>query len=295
MKITLLGTGTPAPSLTRQSSSYLIEVGADVIVMDHGPGAQHRLLEAGRHPTEVTHAFLSHMHYDHIMDYPRLLLQRWDMGAGKIPELKVYGPQPLARITKQLIGPDGVFGLDIESRVSHRASQDVYVSRGGNLPRLKPRPEVREVVPGDVIEGDAWRVTVGEASHFQPILDCFGYRLESDRGTLVYSGDSGGVPESMIDLAKDCDVLIHMCHFATGMEPSEAYRQASGSHMDIAEVARRANAKSVVLSHCIPMLDGPGVMERLVSEMRTVYDGHIVIGRDLMEVPLNIGYPHRVD
>lgn len=295
MKITLLGTGTPAPSLTRQSSSYLIEVGNDVIVMDHGPGAQHRLLEAGCHPTDVTHAFFSHMHYDHIMDYPRLLLQRWDMGAGKLPELKVFGPQPLARITEQLFGDDGVFGLDIESRVSHQASKDVYVSRGGTLPRLKPRPEVLEVVPGDTIEGDAWRVTVGEASHFQPIMDCFGYRLESDDGILVYSGDSGGVPESMIDLARDCDLLIHMCHFATGMEPSEEYRRASGSHMDIAEVAKRANAKTVVLSHCIPMLDGPGVMESLVSEMRAVYDGNIVIGRDLMEVPLKISYPHKID
>ena len=35
--ITLLGTGTPAPSLTRQSSGYLIEVGSDLIVWDHGP------------------------------------------------------------------------------------------------------------------------------------------------------------------------------------------------------------------------------------------------------------------
>lgn len=295
MKITLLGTGTPAPSLTRQSSGYMIEVGNDVIVMDHGPGAQHRLLEAGRRPTDVTHAFLSHMHYDHIMDYPRLLLQRWDMGAGKIPELKAFGPRPLARITQQFIGEDGVFGLDIESRVSHQASQDVFVSRGGELPRLKPRPEIREVVPGDMIEGDAWRVKVGEASHFQPILKSLAYRLESDGGTLVYSGDSGGAPERMIALAKDCDILIHMCHFPTGMEPSDGYRQAAGSHMDIAEVAKRANAKTVVLSHFIPMLDWPGVMERIINEMRSVYDGNIVIGRDLMEIPLKIRYPHHVD
>jgi ribonuclease BN (tRNA processing enzyme) len=34
MKITLLGTGTPAPSLKRQSSGYLIQVGNDLIVMD---------------------------------------------------------------------------------------------------------------------------------------------------------------------------------------------------------------------------------------------------------------------
>ena len=35
MKITLLGTGTPAPSLIRQSSGYLIDVAGDVLVWDH--------------------------------------------------------------------------------------------------------------------------------------------------------------------------------------------------------------------------------------------------------------------
>jgi len=37
LTITLLGTGTPAPSLSRQSSGYVIEVGDDLIVWDHGP------------------------------------------------------------------------------------------------------------------------------------------------------------------------------------------------------------------------------------------------------------------
>lgn len=295
MKITLLGTGTPAPSLTRQSSGYLFDVGDDVIVMDHGPGTQHRLLEAGRHPTEVTHAFLSHMHYDHILDFPRLVLQRWDMGAGRLPELEVYGPKPLARITELLVGAEGAFGLDLESRVTHRASLDVFVSRGGVLPRSKPRPHVTEVSAGDVVRGDGWRVVVGAASHFEPILECVGYRVETAEGTVTYSGDSGGVPQSMIELARDSDVLIHMCHFATGMEPSAAYRKASGSHMDVAEVAQRANVRTVVLSHMIPMLDGPGVMERLVVEMHAVYEGNIVIGRDLMEIPLAIDHPHRID
>lgn len=295
MRITLLGTGTPAPSLTRQSSGYLIEAGGDVIVMDHGPGTEHRLLEAGHHPTDVTHLFISHMHYDHMMDYPRLLLQRWDMGAGKIPELKVYGPQPLKRITDRIIGEDSVFGLDIESRVSHQASKDVYVSRGGVLPRAKPAPELHEVEPGDVIEGGAWRVTVGEANHFQPILDCLGFRIETDEGILVYSGDSGGVPDSMVDLAKDADMLIHMCHFASGMEPTQAYREASGNHMDIATLAQRANVRTVVLTHMIHLLDRPGVMERLVTEMKTVYDGNVIIGRDLMKLSLAVEYPHRVD
>jgi ribonuclease BN (tRNA processing enzyme) len=86
LTITLLGTGTPAPSLTRQSSGYLIEVGDDLIVWDHGPGAHQRLIESGHRSIDTTHAFFTHLHYDHCMEYGRLVLQRWDQGADRIPE-----------------------------------------------------------------------------------------------------------------------------------------------------------------------------------------------------------------
>ncbi len=295
MKLTLLGTGTPAPSLIRQSSGYLLEIGNDVLVLDHGPGAMHRLLEAGCKPTDVTHLFLTHLHYDHIADYPRLMLQRWDQGAGAIPELQVFGPHPVARVTDQLFGDDGVYGLDLESRVSHPASQQIYAARGGVPPRARPSPSVREVSAGDTVEGSEWRVTVGAARHFQPYLECLGYRIESDVGTIVYSGDSGGVLQSMIDLAENCDVLIHMCHFASGTEPDEEFRLSCGGHMDVAEVARKANAKTLVLTHIPPPLDEPSCMERLVSEIAGVYEGNIVVGRDLMNVSLKTGHPIKID
>src|SRR5499426_1793978 len=158
MKITLLGTGTPSPSLERQSSGYLFEVGRDLIVMDHGPGAHHRLLESGHRAVDVSHVFFSHLHYDHCMDYPRLVLQRWDMGADRIPDLAVYGPRPIARMTEQLFGEDGVWDPDIRARLDHQSSLDVFVARGGRLPRKRPRPQVREVAAGDVVEGPNWRV-----------------------------------------------------------------------------------------------------------------------------------------
>jgi ribonuclease BN (tRNA processing enzyme) len=83
LSLTILGSGTPSPSLKRQSSGYLIEAGRDVVVWDHGPGAHHRLLECGRRSIDVTHAFFTHLHYDHCMDYGRLVLQRWDQGADR--------------------------------------------------------------------------------------------------------------------------------------------------------------------------------------------------------------------
>ena len=110
MKITLLGTGTPTPSLKRMSSGYMVEVGDDVMLFDHGPGAHHRMLEAGKRATDVTHVFFSHLHYDHCLDYGRLVLTHWDQGVGKLPELQVYGPPFTQRMTELLFSADGIWG-----------------------------------------------------------------------------------------------------------------------------------------------------------------------------------------
>ncbi len=287
MKLTILGTGTPAPSLKRACSGYMIEVGGDLIVMDHGPDAHRRLLESGKRATDVTHAFFTHLHYDHCLDYARLVLQRWDMGAGKLPELKVYGPPPLTKMSDQLFGADGVWAPDLDARTGHRLSLDIYELRGGALPRQKPAPEVFEIHPGDTVEGANWKVTVAEASHVQPFLQCHAYRLDSADGSVCYTGDSGSECETVIDLAKDCDVLIHMTHFEAGTEPSPEYRAGCGAHLDVARVAQRAGAKTLVISHVLERIDQPGVRERLIDEVAAEYDGGVIWAEDLMEIPIN--------
>jgi ribonuclease Z len=191
LTITLLGTGTPAPSPDRQSSGYIIEAGADLIVWDHGPSAHHRLLESGHRTIDVTHAFFTHLHYDHCMDYGRLVLQRWDQGADRIPDLQVYGPPPIARVTEQLFGADGIYGPDIHARVEHRSSLDVFEARGGKAPRKRPAPRVTEIHAGSVVEGNGWKVTVGHAQHVQPYLECLAFRLDTREGSICYTGDSG--------------------------------------------------------------------------------------------------------
>lgn len=285
MKVTLLGTGTPTPSLDAASSGYLIEIGKDVIVVDHGPGAHHRLLQTGKRATDVTHVFLSHLHYDHCLDYPRLVLQRWDIGADRIPDLKVYGPSPIQQMTDLMVGEQGAFAPDITARIKHQGSIDVFEARGGHAPRKWPKPQVREVKPQDTIAGDGWSVKVAEGSHMQPYLNCYGYRFDCPEGSLCYSGDSGGICENIVDLAKGADVLIHMCHYFSGTEPSEIYRAVCGNHIDTAHVAQKAGVKTLVLTHKLEQIERPGVRERIISEMSKIYDGVIIWGQDLMVVP----------
>jgi len=89
LKLTLLGTGTPTPLLHRAGSGYLVTLDREMLLVDCGPGCGRRLLEAGVSPTQITSLLLTHLHYDHCVDYGYLVLSRWDQGCGKIPELQV--------------------------------------------------------------------------------------------------------------------------------------------------------------------------------------------------------------
>ncbi|HKS05857.1 MAG TPA: MBL fold metallo-hydrolase [Gemmatimonadaceae bacterium] len=282
-KIVLLGTGTPAPSLERAGSGYLFEVGGDTIVMDHGPDAHHRLLQSGRRAVDVSRVFFTHLHYDHCVDYARLVLQRWDQGADKIADLEVYGPPPIKRMTDQLFSRDGVFGADIRARIEHQSSIDVFRARGGATPRKWPVPRVREVQPGDVVEGNGWKVRVGRATHVQPFLECLAYRLDASDGSVCYTGDSGQSDE-IVELARGCDVLIHMNHYFSGTAPTPAYRAACGNHKDNAVVAQRAGVKTLVLTHLLAQIDHPRIREQIVHEIQETFSGKVVWGEDLMEL-----------
>lgn len=285
MRIRLLGTGTPTPSLARMCSGYVVEIGDDVLVFDHGFGAHHRLLELGIPSTRVTHFFCSHLHYDHMGDYPRLLLTRWDQGAGRIPELKVYGPPPIREVTRALFDKGGAFWPDLVARTEHMCSISLYRARGGTGERKKPVPEVTEMKPNETIQGNGWTVKAVGVAHFGPQLICYGFRLDSPEGSFVYSGDSGPCA-SMERLAQGCDVLVHMCHYISGTELCPEFAESCMGHRELAALGRKADVKTLVVSHVTEQIDQPGVRERVLREMASIYDGNLIFGEDRMEIPV---------
>jgi ribonuclease Z len=294
MRIRLLGTGTPTPSLKRMSSGYLVETARRKVLFDFGPGTYHRMLEAGVRAVDITDVFFSHLHYDHCLDYVRLLMTRWDQGAGRIPELNVYGPAYTARMTAAIIGEGGLFAPDLAARTELRMSQDVYVARGGTLPRRRPQPVVLEISSGDVIECDDFRVHARSVLHAQPYLECFGYRMEAGGASFAYSGDAGPC-KAMELLARDCDVLVHMCHFISGTALSPDMNKLNMGHLELARLGHAAGVRNLVVSHVTEQMDVPGVRERLIREMSAVYAGNLFFGEDLMEIPVGSPAPARLE
>ena len=284
-RLQLLCTGTPTPLAHRGGSSYLVRTGGETLVFDCGPASVRRMLEAGVELPSIDHLFLTHLHYDHCVDYAYLVLTRWDQGVGRIPELRVYGPPPTAHMSRRLLAPDGAFGPDLEARTVHPGSHFVYEARGGVMPRRRPDPQVREVGHGDRVETAGWQVEVAEVVHVQPQLTCLAYRLTTPGGTIVFGGDTAPV-ESLTELSRGADVLLHMCHFITGAEDDERLTGSCSGHLDAAATARDAGVGTLVLVHLTEQLETPGVRERVLHEVGEVFGGQVILGQDLLEVPL---------
>ncbi len=73
MKITLPGTGSPVPVSNRASTGYLVEIGDEILVFDHGAGAHRNFLRTGYNATDLDTIIFTHLHTDHCHDYARLV------------------------------------------------------------------------------------------------------------------------------------------------------------------------------------------------------------------------------
>jgi ribonuclease BN (tRNA processing enzyme) len=98
LKVTLLGTGNPRPSMERFGPSILVEAGQEKLLFDCGRGALQRLYQVK--VEQIDGLFLTHLHSDHIVGIPDLWLTSWIMGR-KIP-LRVWGPVGTRRMMSRL-------------------------------------------------------------------------------------------------------------------------------------------------------------------------------------------------
>jgi len=288
LKVTLLGTGSPLPSLKRASSGYLVETGSDVILIDHGPGAFQRLMQAGKKATDVTHVFLSHLHFDHCADLIRLFHHRWDASGDDTPPMRIHGPDGTQEFIDRVFGPQGAFSRDLVSRTQHSLSVGAYRERGGTPPRPWPDTRVTELSGAGKLEFGGWRILRCEVPHYQPFLDSFAYRVEAGGKSFVYTSDvnlalPGGAPPALLELARGADLLVHYLN-AFAFEARHPGGLAGPRFA--AQLARDAGVGMLVTTHHGPWIDSGGLPEKILAEISETYTGRTVWSEDLMSFDL---------
>jgi ribonuclease BN (tRNA processing enzyme) len=96
MRILLLGTGTPTEDPEHSGPSTAIVVNGTPYLVDFGTGIVRQSAAArkkgvqGLEPVNLRIGLLTHLHSDHILGFPDLILTPWIVGR-KEP-LEVYGP-----------------------------------------------------------------------------------------------------------------------------------------------------------------------------------------------------------
>ena len=254
------------------------------LMPDCGPATTHKLVQTGLWPTDIDYIFFTHHHFDHDIDYPCFLLTRFDQSIGKENQLQVFGPTLTEMITEGVIGENGVFSHDWKARIYHPLSQKVYMNRGGVMPRRAPKVSARDVGVGTVHTAKNWEVTSANAEHVQPYLDSLAYRIETKSGkSVVFTGDTQPC-QSIVDLAKDADVMLCMCWDDQELMDADGEAPGQCGTTGAARMAEEAGVKKLILVHMGAHISQHGPLEKGLGDIREVYGGQVIYAEELMAI-----------
>jgi len=283
VRLLLLGT-KGGPSILQTKSlpqSTVLMVGDQAYLLDAGYGASLRLVDAGIALRQIKGIFITHLHSDHVLDYPSVLMNSWASGL-KSP-VKVYGPTGTRQMTEYAWK---TFDVDIGLRIVDEGKPD-------------PRTlfSVQEIDEGPVFDDGVLKVTALRVPH--PPFDsgqAMAYKFEVAGKTIVLSGDTNYHPP-LADFARNADVLINeVVHveavqrladrIGNGSKLAEAIISHHVTAEDVGRMAEAAQVKKLVLSHFVPADDPSltaGMWRQAVGQ---TYSGEVVVGHDGMEIPL---------
>jgi ribonuclease BN (tRNA processing enzyme) len=289
-QIVLLGTGTPAPDPDRSGPSTAIVVNGTPYLVDFGAGVVRQAAGArkkgvrGLEPVNLRIAFLTHLHSDHTLGFPDLILTPWVVGR-KEP-LEVYGPPGTSAMAEHILK---AYEADIDIRT------EVKIGTGNMEPAHTAgyKVNVHEILPGVVYKDQNVTVTAF-AVHHGKWAHAYGYRFETPDRTIVISGDTSA-DAAIVDNCYGCDVLIHEVYTQASFDKVspkwKQYRLAyHTSSKELAEIATKAKPGLLILYHrANPGCDQTrteecreaGSEEQLLKEIRQAYKGKVVAGHDL--------------
>ena len=191
MVVTLLGTGTPRPEAERGSSAILIEAGTQKLLFDAGRNVAQRIYALGLDYNTINKIFITHLHYDHIIGLPDLMLSGW-VFQRSVP-IRLWGPTGSKDHLEHL---QKAYRADIDLRKHHT-----------NLPPEGIRVEVHEITEGIVYAEKDLIVKAIKVDH-GVVKPAFGYRVDYKGRSMVFSGDTR-YSEKIAEHAQDVDLLIH--------------------------------------------------------------------------------------
>lgn len=278
-KIILLGTGTPNPDPEHSGCSIAIVVADFSYLVDCGPGL---VRQAARFSPRyggdlnplsaenLNHLFITHLHSDHTIGLPDLMLTPWVMGRSE--PLKIHGPPGTKKIVTHL---KKAYSKDI----SYRINGSEPANDKGWRTEIKEFTDDGIIYQDSILKAEAFRVKHGT------MRDSYGFRFTTRDKVIVISGDTRPC-DNLIKYANNADVLIHEVYSYSGwLKRSDIWKKYHSEHhtssYELGEIASRIKPGKLVLYH---LLNWGTTEKDLLNEIRKNYNGNVIVGRDLMVI-----------
>lgn len=268
-----------------------------MILFDCGEATQKQIMKAGISPMKIDDIYITHLHGDHILGLPGIIQSL--AFRGRTRPLNIYGPKGINEliehiknigfytigyevITHEINDEYEIIYQQNDFRISARKMKHTVVDYAYKIEELRQPKFLRQKaielgIPSGPLFGKLQagnEVTVdGKIIKPEQVL---GPPREGVK--LVFSGDT--IPqESMIDFAKNVDVLIHEATFTKDIR-DKAFENGHTVAEDAALIAKKANVEQLILTH----LSNRYTSSKLLLEEAKVVFEDTVYAEDLMAV-----------
>jgi ribonuclease BN (tRNA processing enzyme) len=219
LRVTFLGSGDAFYAAGRHQAAYLVQAPEGAFLLDCGASTLMAMKRFGIDAGVIDSIFISHLHGDHFVGIPFLLLEFHYEQRRKRP-LRIAGPP----------------GTEERIRMLLRATFKEFSGEP-----LSFALEFSEMNPDSPISCGALRIEPFRVPHQETEVS-LGFVVQVAGRRIVYSGDTGWT-EELITRSHDADLFIcECCYFETRLP----------FHLDyprLAENRQRFTAKRMILTH----------------------------------------------
>jgi len=300
LQVIFLGTAGSIPTTTRSLPAIAMRRKGELILLECGEGVQRQMVKANIGFNRRMKVFITHMHGDHMLGLPGLI-QTMSL-LHRTRKLEIFGPAGLEDFIEAiektvqftLTFPLEVAEIEHEGLVCEEKEYEVYAMWANHVAPAFAYSLVEKPRPGKFYPEKAKALGVPEGVLWSKLQHGSTIKLPNGRFVepeevvssprsgrkVVYTGDSR-FSESLVELAKNANLLIHDCTFDDELA-ERAMEDGHSTPSQAVETAKKAKVKRLILTHISARYKTPDLLLKQAKKGFSNVD----VAEDFMKIDL---------